>query len=32
MRDQSLEHTPLVIFAVAAVILLVLLTRTVKNQ
>ena len=32
VRDQSLEHAPLVIFAVAAVILLVLMTRTVTNH
>ena len=28
VRDQSVEHAPLVIFAVAAAILLVLMTRT----
>jgi hypothetical protein len=32
VRDQSVEHAPLVIFAVVAAIILVLMTRTVTNQ
>jgi hypothetical protein len=32
VRDQSMDHALLVIFAVATAILLVLLTQTVKNQ